>query len=319
MKIVSSVLPAREYQHSVSKKFNEHEFHFFKRMEQIDENLIAEMEIFITYGEDLNPEIIERASSLKWICAMTAGIDKMPIEAIEKKGILVTNARGIHAIPMSEFALGLMLSHVKRLADLRELQRNKTWNKRLPVGELCGKTLLLLGTGAIPEEIARLAKAFQMKVIGVNRSGRYEGEHFGKVYPIAQLNELLPEADVIVSVLPSTPETKGLLTYEHFEQMKKEALFINLGRGDLIAMETLTRVLNEELIGRMALDVFPDEPLKADSLFWDYPNLTITPHISSITENYLPRSFTIFEHNLNVFSGKAEGDYLNKIDLKKGY
>ena len=319
MKIVSSFLPPRELQRSIREKFSEHEFHFFKRMEQVDEDLINDMEILITYAEDLNPEIIDRASSLKWISAMAAGIDKMPIEAIEKKGILVTNARGIHAIPMSEFALGLMLSHVKRLADLRELQSNKTWNKWLPIGELCDKTLLVLGTGAIPEEIARLARAFRMNVIGVNRSGRYQGEHFKKVHPIEELNQLLPDADMIVSVLPSTPETKGLLTYEHFERMKNDALFINLGRGDLMTLETMKRVLEDELVGHMALDVFPEEPLGADNQLWNYPNLTITPHLSSITENYLPRSFSIFEHNLAVYSGKADGDYLNKIDLTKGY
>ena len=318
MKIVSSFLPPRKLQRSFKEKFGEHEFHFFKRIVDVDENLISEMEVLITYAEDLNPEIIDRASSLKWISAMAAGIDKMPIETIEKRGILVTNARGIHAIPMSEFALGLMLSHVKRLPELRELQDNKTWNKWLPLSELCDKTLLLLGTGAIPEEIARLAGAFRMNVIGVNRSGG-EGKHFDKVIPIEQLNLALPEADMVISVLPSTPKTRGLLTYEHFKRMKNNALFINLGRGDLVTMETLQRVLEEELIGQMALDVFPDEPLYTDSPFWDYPNLTITPHISSITENYLPRSFSIFEHNLAVYLGKAEGDYLNKIDLKKGY
>ena len=168
MKIVSSFLPPRKLQHSIKEKFGEHEFHFFKRIVDVDENLISEMEVLITYAEDLNPEIIDRASSLKWISAMAAGIDKMPIETIEKRGILVTNARGIHAIPMSEFALGLMLSHVKRLPELRKLQDNKTWNKWLPLSELCDKTLLLLGTGAIPEEIARLAGAFRMNVIGVS-------------------------------------------------------------------------------------------------------------------------------------------------------
>lgn len=319
MKIVSSFFPSRELQRSINEKYVEHEFHYFKRMEQIDEVSIREMEILITYGEDLDEDIINRATSLKWISVMAAGIDKMPIESIRKRGILVTNARGIHAIPMAEFALGLMLSHVKRLADLRELQRNRTWNKRLPIGELCGKTLLLLGTGAIPDEVARLAKAFQMNVIGVNRSGHYSGKYFDNVRPIEQLNQLLPEAHVIVSVLPSTPETRGLLTCEHFEQMRDDAFFINLGRGDLIRIETLKRVLEKELIGHMALDVFPEEPLGSDSWLWDYPNITITPHISSITENYLPRSFSIFEHNLAVFSGKVEEGYLNKIDLTKGY
>ena len=319
MKIVSSFLPPRALQKSITEKFNEHEFCFFKGMEQIDDKLIGEMEIFITYAEDLSPEIINRASSLKWISAMAAGIDKMPIEAIESRGILVTNARGIHAVPMSEFALGLMLSHVKRLADLKDLQRESTWNKWLPVGELCGKTLLLLGTGAIPEEIARLADAFQMKVTGVNRSGRYDGESFSDVHPIGQLNQVLPEAHIIVSVLPSTPETRGLLTYDHFKQMRSDALFINLGRGDLITIETLRRVLEDKVIGHMALDVFPAEPLDADNPLWGYSNLTITPHISSITENYLPRAFAIFEHNLDVYSGRKEDDYMNKIDLGKGY
>lgn len=317
MKIVSTFIPDITLQQKVTADFPEHEFHFVRGIKAA-EALLQETEILITYGEDLNKVWIEKAPSLKWVCVMSAGMERLPFEELEKRNILVTNARGIHAIPMAEYTLGMMLSYVKCFPAMAANQQKQIWERKQPFSELYGKTLLILGTGAIGSEIARLAQAFSMKTIGMNRSGR-EVEHFDELILFEQLQDTLPHADVVVSVLPSTSETKNLLQFKHFEAMKAESLFINIGRGDLISEETLIKVLEQKEIAHMILDVFPKEPLEETSPLWKFSNLTITPHISSISENYLPRAFEIFEHNFNVYNGQIGDSYINKIDLNRGY
>lgn len=314
MKIYSSILPAETLQEDVKKEFPQVSFEFHKG---IKEELFLNAEIFLTYGEDLTEELIYKADKLKWIMVMSAGLDRMPFEACKKRGILVTNVRGIHKIPMAEFTIGMMLQHVKQMRSLWTNEQTKAWERKLPMGELYGKTLLILGIGAIGGEVARLAKAFNMKTIGVNRSGR-ESKWADEIYTMDNYREAMPEADFIVSVMPSTNETKHFLNASDFEIMKDTAVFINIGRGDLVKDEVLTAALQEKKIAHAYLDVFYEEPMKESHPFWTMDNVTVTPHISSLTKNYLPRSFEIFKHNLHTYI-KNGSDYLNVIDMDRGY
>jgi phosphoglycerate dehydrogenase-like enzyme len=156
-----------------------------------------------------------------------------------------------------------------------------------------------------------------MKTIGVNRSGNGVG-NIDELYLTEQMMDALPKADFIVSILPSTPETKHLLTKDHFVAMKNTAVFINIGRGDLVDESLLLHALEKNEIAHAFLDVFEKEPLVKDHPFWKMKNVTVTPHLSSVTQNYLPRALEIFKHNLNTYLNKT-GDYMNIIDLKKGY
>jgi phosphoglycerate dehydrogenase-like enzyme len=314
MKIYSSIRPAEALQDDVKKEFPQVSFEFHKG---IKEDLFLDAEIFLTYGEDLTEELIYKADKLKWIMVMSAGLDRMPFTACKKRGILVTNVRGIHKIPMAEFTIGMMLQHAKQMRSLLANEQTRTWERKLPMGELYGKTLLILGIGAIGGEVARLAKAFNMKTIGVNRSGR-EAEWADEIFTMDNYRGALPQADFIVSVLPSTSETKHFLDHTDFDMMKDTAVFINIGRGDLVTDEVLTAALQENKIAHAYLDVFYEEPLKESHPFWTMSNVTVTPHISSLTKNYLPRSFEIFKHNLHTYI-KNGSDYLNVIDMDRGY
>ncbi|WP_102261625.1 D-2-hydroxyacid dehydrogenase [Mesobacillus jeotgali] len=314
MKIYSSILPAEVLREDVKKEFPQVSFEFHKG---IKEELFLDAEIFITYGEDLTEELIYKTDKLRWIMVMSAGLDRMPFEACKKRGIFVTNVRGIHKIPMAEFTIGMMLQHVKQMRSLWTNEQAESWERKLPMGELYGKTLLILGIGAIGGEVARLAKAFNMKTIGVNRSGR-EAEWADEKFTMDNYREALPEADFIVSVMPSTNETKHFLDASDFELMKDSAVFINIGRGDLVKDEVLLAALQEKKIAHAYLDVFYEEPLKASHPFWMMENVTVTPHISSLTKNYLPRSFEIFKHNLHTYI-KNDSNYLNVIDMDRGY
>lgn len=314
MNIYSSILPAEELQSDVKTAFPQVNFEFHKG---IKEDLFFNAEVFITYGEDLTDELILKAKKLKWIMVMSAGLEKMPFDACKQMGILVTNARGIHKIPMAEFTIGMMLQNVKRMRTLWENEKNQMWERKLPMGELFGKRLLILGIGAIGGEVARLAKAFQMKTLGVNRSGE-QVEWADEIYTMGNINDALPKADFIVSVLPSTNETKHFLDKSHFDLMKDSAVFINIGRGDLVEEEVLLAALQDRKIAHAYLDVFYTEPLAENHPFWSMDNVTVTPHISSLTKNYMPRSFEIFKHNLHTYIKKS-ADYINVIDMDRGY
>lgn len=315
MNIVFTFRPPRKLQEQLRERFPEEEFLYYKSIDEADKLHTAE--VIVTFGGDLTAEHISACKELKWIMAASAGIENMPVEAIAERNILLTNARGIHKIPMAEFTMGYMLNHVKRFPELQELQSESVWNKRLPLEELAGKQLLVIGTGAIGSEIARLALAFRMDTIGVNRSGS-PNEQFDEVYTVDQLLDVLPLADFVVAVLPSTEETKFLLEKEHFQAMKKTAAFINIGRGDLVEESVLIEALDNEEIARAYLDVFIDEPLPADHPFWSQERLTVTPHISSITSKYVPRAMDIFSFNLDVYKRGEEG-YKNKVDIDRGY
>jgi phosphoglycerate dehydrogenase-like enzyme len=300
----------------IQRDFPHITFHFVKPITD-GWDILPKIKVLVTYGEDITKEIIHQASSLQWIMVMSAGVEKLPFDLIAEKKILVTNARGIHAIPMAEYALGMMLNYVKQFTVMHHQQQEQTWNRRLPFGELADQTLLVIGTGAIGQEIARLAKAFRMNVLGVNRSGQAV-PHVDECYPIDYLLHVLPTADFIVSVLPSTNETKYLLKREHFQAMKSSACFMNIGRGDLIASHVLYEALTTGEISHAVLDVFEEEPLLEDHPFWRMENVTITPHISSISQRYLPRAFEIFKHNLHSYTNNRE-NYLNVIDVMRGY
>ncbi|MFJ7746268.1 D-2-hydroxyacid dehydrogenase [Peribacillus sp. NPDC097295] len=314
MLILSTIIPKEDIQTKMTRTFPNLTFHY---QETWTDEKLQEAEVLITYGEDLTDEIIERAVNVKWIMVMSAGLELLPMTSIEKRGILVTNARGIHKIPMAEYTMGMLLQYEKKLKQLIENEAAEIWDRKIEVGELNGKTMLILGTGAIGGEVARLAKAFRMTTLGVNRSGKAV-EHIDHLYRLTEIGEALPKADYIVCVLPSTPETKDLLKKEHFQAMKCSAVFMNIGRGDLVKEEVLVDAMENHELAHAILDVFEPEPLEKGHPFWSMDNVTVTPHLSSKSSEYLPRTFAIFEENMKEFLQKGN-DFINVIDPKKGY
>lgn len=274
--------------------------------------------ILVTYGGQLDREVIEKAEKLEWVMVLSAGVDPIPVDLVKERDILVTNVRGIHKTSMSEYAISMLLQVYRQEKELFKQEANKAWNKKaVQVDEITGKTMLVLGTGAIGQEVARLAKAFQMTTYGVSRSGR-DVEYFDQCYEIDTLNQLLPEADFVVAVLPSTKETTGLFTYEHFKLMQKHAIFLNMGRGDLATSENILQAVRKGEIAHAVLDVTEEEPLPENHPLWFEENITITPHISGSSPYYQARAIKIFRHNLEVFLGK-DGQYINEVNISRGY
>lgn len=301
---------------TLSTTFPEQSFIFSKSIEEA-EHYLSNTEILVMYSSGLTESMIEKAANLKWIMALSAGLEKMPLAAIARKNILVTNARGIHKIPMAEYAISMLLQVYRQEKIIIANERNKHWDNSVRVQEISGKTMLVAGSGSIGQEVARLAKAFRMKTIGISRSGRPLA-FFDKIHTVSEMENVLPEADFVVSVLPSTAETKYFFTYEHFELLPSHAVFLNMGRGDAVKTADLLKAVQQEEIAHVVLDVFEEEPLPANHPFWQEENITITPHMSGLSPHYVTRALEIFHENLHTYL-EGKNDFRNKIDLARGY
>ncbi len=307
--------PRPDLKEDLLASFPEEQFVFEKSVKQ---PFLAEAEIIVTYGEDLTEEHIAEASQLKWIMVTSAGIEKMPKEAIAAKGIQVTNVRGIHKVPMAESVLAHILADVHALREIYAYEEKSEWKRNIKQRELCDATALIIGPGAIGGEIGRLLQAFQVTTIGCNRSGR-TAAYMDEMVTLENIKSALPKADFVISVIPETEETKHLLKKEHFEMMKRSALFMNFGRGSLVETNVLLEALTKGIIRSAVCDVFEQEPLPADHPFWTLPNMTVSPHVSSHSSRYLERSFAIFKPNLKKWRAGEVATLQNIVSLSLGY
>lgn len=314
MKIVSSAKIKSSIREELVNQFQNVSFNFFGDIDEVGEDLY-DAEILITYGEDLDDEHIEMAKKLKWIMVISAGLDQMPFKKISEKNILITNAKGIHAKPMAEYTIGMILQVARKTKTLIENEKRGLWDRRIPMTEINGQTIAVVGAGTIGAEIGRLAKAFGMNTIGINRSGSAV-DNMDQVTSIQALDGL-KEADYVVAVLPSTKDTHKLLNAAFFEKMKSSSVFINIGRGQTVDEGDLIEALEQNKISHAVLDVFEKEPLPKEHPFWGMENVTVTPHLSGISAQYQPRAFDIFMKNLQLYM--EEKELINVIDPDKGY
>lgn len=275
------------------------------------ERLIGEAHILMAEPARAKP-LLPKAGKLGWLQSTYAGVDVL-LDTSSRHDYLLTNVRGIFGPLMSEYVFGHLFSLSRQLPLYREQQQQKLWQSH-PYQGLKGKTLLLLGTGSIGQHIAQTGKHFGMKVLGISHSGR-ERAGFDQVYQLPALNKMLAQADVIVSVLPATRETRHLFTAERFKHCKPSAIFFNVGRGNAVHEGDLLEALRTEQIAMAVLDVFEQEPLPATSPLWHQPNLIITPHNSAYS---FPEDVAqIFIRNYIRF---IEGQQLDgRIDFDKGY
>lgn len=275
-----------------------------------------QVECVLTYGnfdDAITAEELEQLPNVKWIQTMSSGTEQLPYNAIKKKNIQVTSAKGVHAISISEYVMTAMLHFAKKIEKFQALKKSKLWNDSIEMFELHDKTLCILGTGHIGHEIASKAKAFGMNVLGVNRSG-YHAEGFDRVYPLHQIVDIFPQCDYICSALPSARETRDLIKKETIGLMKDGVVFINVGRGDLVVEEDLIDALQTGKIRGAALDVFRSEPLEGGHPFWSADNLIITPHASYKTNRHINRVLTIFLANYVCFKSGNFIDMINRIE-----
>lgn len=235
---------------------------------------LARADILLGEPARLKPWLKE-ARALQWAQSTYAGVDTLLTPGC-RHDYRLTNVRDIFGPLVSEYIFAHLLSVTRHLRHYREQQRHHNWQP-IPYQSLQGRTMLIVGTGSIGRHIAATARQFGIKVLGISRSGR-EAPGFERTYQIQALNKVLPQADILVSVLPSTPETRNLFNAERLSHIKPGVIFFNVGRGDVIDETLLIQTLRDGRIGAAILDVFATEPLPADSPLWDMPNVIVTPH-----------------------------------------
>lgn len=314
MKIVFTVKVKTAFKEQLQKKYPEVEFIYVKKGETIP---VEAADVIVTDGADLTAEMIERADSLKWIMVTAVGVDELPLETLAEKGVIVTNSRGVHKMPLAESVLAHLLALERGLPGIYERQREKRWKFDKVPGEVNGSTAIIAGTGAIGGEIGRLLQAFNVHTIGCNRTG-HASEGMDETIRLADLLDKLPQADYVISILPGTPQTEWIYGPAHFKAMKDSAVFINVGRGNAVKEQYVIDALNNGDIRHAVLDVFETEPLAEDSPLWELPNCTVSPHMSSLSDQYISRSLAIMETNLDKWLTGSR-DLVNIVDLGRGY
>ncbi|MGH2533880.1 MAG: D-2-hydroxyacid dehydrogenase [Thermomicrobiales bacterium] len=282
-------------------------------------NELADADAVVSWG--LSPADLAAAPNVKWLQTIGAGVDGVLSPELLARDIVVTNNSGVHAHNMSEHVFALMLAFARRLPFLIRGQIAHDWRDevgRRGVFELDGQTLLLVGLGDIAQATAKRAEAFGMTVCGVRRRTDLPvPPHVSTVFGIDRLHEALPLADHVVSTLPLTPRTRGLLDAEMLAHMKPTAYIYNLGRGPVINSEALIASLQRGEIAGAGLDVTDPEPLPVDSPLWDMENVIITAHTSGSTPKYWARALPILEENIARF---REGrPLINVVDRGEGY
>lgn len=243
---------------------------------------------------------IESFSSLKYIQLTSAGLDRVPLDYINEHGIEIYNARGVYSAPMAEFAVTGILQLIKESRFFYKNQKKSIWKKSRTLGELAGKTALIVGAGSIGSEVAKRLKAFDMTVAGVDISNDNRN-YFDKVELLNNLDERLRAADVVALTLPLTDLTKGMFDKSKFDLMKSSAIFVNIARGQLVVEADLIKALEQNRIAGAVLDVFDKEPLEKSSPLWKMDNVILTPHNSFVGENNDIRMFDVMISNLEKF------------------
>ena len=286
-----------------------------------DRSLFAEQlrdtEVLITFLHPITAEMVDDAPGLKWIQALTAGVDMLPLDTIRQRDIIITSGRGIHKIYMAEYAIAMMVNLARNLHLIFRSQMEGRWDRSAPQGEIYGSTLGILGLGSIGREIARRASCFGMRVIGARRTPG-PIECVDEVYDFDGMKEIFRQSDYVINLFPDTAETRGVIDKEYFSLMKETACFINMGRGATVHEPDLIEALQKRTIRALVSDVFTVEPLPEDSPLWALDNVILTPHICGVSLKYMDRGMEIIRHNLEVYL-TGSGTMESVVDLTRGY
>jgi phosphoglycerate dehydrogenase-like enzyme len=283
---------------------------------------IADADIYI--GWTIRAEQLRAGKKLRWIHSPAAAVHQLMIPELVASEIEVTNAAEVHGPVVAEHAIAQILALAKRLPSAVRYQgqriwaQEQLWDERPRPREIADSTLLLVGLGSIGRNVASRAVALGMRVIAVREHPEHGSEIAGvEVHGAAELDWLLPRADFVALAAPLTERTRHIINRDRLGRMKPEAYLINVARGQLIDDSALLEALRSRRIAGAALDVFPEEPLPADSPYWDLDNLLITPHSAALTEKLWDRHYALISDNLRRFL--ASEPLRGVVDKRSGY
>ncbi|AEF41452.1 D-2-hydroxyacid dehydrogenase [Hoyosella subflava] len=258
----------------------------------------------------------DAAASLRWVHVSAAGVSQLLFDELIRSDIAYTNSRGVLSRAIAEFALGFVLDMAKDAQTSFRLQQQHRWRHRT-TRKLQGQSALVVGTGSIGREIARLFEAVGIEVSGAGRSSRSGDGDFRQIHSSRDLASVVRDYDYLVLAAPLTPETRGLVSAQVLASMKPTASLINVGRGELVDTDALTGALASAGIAGAALDVVHPEPLPEGHALWGMDNVIITPHMSGDTDDYLDDLGQLFVDNLRRYCNGAP--LQNVVDKALGF
>ena len=263
---------------------------------------------------------VAKAKNLRWVQCPSAGVEHSPLEEYIARDVILTNAQGCYAPEIAEHAFGLLFSLTRGIGAQTKQMREKKWGYDAKPVELRGMTMGIVGLGGIGREVARRAKAMDLKVIAVDAEPMF-AERFAMVDEVqlvdTGLKSLLERSDVVVMCCPSTPKSRGMIGAEQFSQVKQGAYLVNVARGKLVNTDALLDALHSGKIAGAGLDVTDPEPLPGDHPLWETANVIVTSHIAGQSQFSWLRVQRVFAENAQRF---AHGlPMLNIVDKAKGY
>jgi glyoxylate/hydroxypyruvate reductase A len=288
------------------------EVHSLGRKDKLPDDLAARAEVLVAWDEG---DYLKNMPKLRWIGAMTAGVEHWLATPELRPDVTLTCARGSHRVPMPENILGAIFHLTKPYMAIALEQRESRWTRRVSVS-LVGKTLGILGLGSIGKELARKAAALEMRVIGTKRDPG-PVPHVEKVYSPAETDAVLGQSDFVVLLLPTTPETENFINAARLRAMKKTGWLLNFGRGALIVDSDLIAAVQSKAIAGAVLDVFREEPLPSTHPFWKTEGIMVLPHIGGGHPDRRTIVAEMFAENVGRYLEGKPMDAL--VDRRKGY
>lgn len=315
MRVLVVIPLSEEEKEKLKSKMPEEEYIFISTKEISDE-IVKSADIIIG---NVPPEYINGSKNLKWLQLNSAGTDGYCEDGVIPKGAYLTNATGAYGLAISEHMLGVLLEIKKKLNLYYINQKKHIWKDEGNVTSIEGSTTLVVGLGDIGGDFARKMKALGSYTIGIKRTKGQKPEYIDELFTMEALDELLPKANIVALSLPGTEDTYHLFNKDKFNLMRKDAIIINVGRGNCICTEDLCDALENGIISGAGLDVTDPEPLPPEHRLWDAPGVVITPHISGFFHlpETLRRIVNISIENLEHF--KKQEPLRNLVDSKTGY
>lgn len=291
------------------------------------------VEILYTFRTLPTPE---QAPNLRWIQFHLAGVEEhLSAPILQTETVQATTLSGANAPQVAEHALALMLGFGHHIPEMLRDQHQKYWSperlEQYVPHELLNSTVGIVGYGSIGQRLARLLQPFNGTILASKRDllkesyvdfqiddqGDAQAQLVRRLYPPQALISMFKECDFVVVTVPLTAETKGLVGAKQLAALKQEAVLVDVSRGGVVDHIALAEALAKKQLAGAALDVFPEEPLPADSPLWELPNVIVSPHVAGLSSQYMDRAFLLFKENLRRYlSGEP---LLNKIDLQRGY
>ena len=310
MYILIATPDAGDYKKDLEARFPEIPMYAVTSEEDIRHH-VEKMDILVTIFR-VSDELLKQAVNLKWVQALTTGVNYIINRPSLRKEVIVTSCRGIHGPQMSEMAFLLMLALNRNFPQVVRNQDQRIW-ERWPGKLLYQKKIGILGVGVIGEEIARKCKAFGMTVFGMDIVRR-EIDSVDFFYGPEDLPQVAKEVDYLILVAPSTPETLKIVGTKVLSSMKPTAFLINIARGELVDEEALIQALETGEIAGAALDALSMEPLPKDHPLWRTRNVIITPHVGGMSDIYREQVMPIIEENLRRFLRGERRNLINYIE-----